>query len=175
MEKRGLTGPLLGTRVCALVPPRAAREGILKRVVDKSFVVRAPLEVAWNHLAQIEAWPSWAKHIRSVVKSPSGPLSRVTHGTLWLTNGVKTTFRMTEFEPPRHWKWAGSFLGSQILYDHIFSEDKPNQTTIRFTVDAGGGPAVLIRGIFGWIYRKNLERAVPLLVQEIEGAAASKP
>ncbi len=137
-----------GTRVSALAPPRAAREGILKRVVDKSFVARAPLEVAWNHLAQIEAWPSWAKHIR---------------------------FRMIDFEPLRHWKWAGSFLGSQILYDHIFSEDTPNQTTIRFTVDTGGGPAVLIRGIFGWIYRRNLERAVPLLVQEIEGTAASKP
>jgi hypothetical protein len=62
---------------------------------------------------------------------------------------------MIEFEPLRHWKWAGSFLGSQILYDHVFSEDKPNQTTIRFTVDAGGGPAVFIRGIFGWIYRKG--------------------
>ncbi len=159
----------------ALAPPRAAREGILKRVVDKSFVARAPLEVAWNHLAQIEAWPSWAKHIRSVVKSPPGPLSRDTQGTLRLANGVKTTFRMIDFEPLRHWKWAGSFLGSQILYDHIFSEDTPNQTTIRFTVDTGGGPAVLIRGIFGWIYRRNLERAVPLLVQEIEGTAASKP
>jgi uncharacterized membrane protein len=160
--------------VSAQVPPRAAREAILKRVVDKSFVVRAPLEVAWNQIAQIEAWPSWAKHIRSVVKSPAGPLSQDTHGTLQLANGVRSTFRMVEFEPPRHWKWAGSFLGSQILYDHIFSEDKQDQTTIRFTVDVGGGPAVLIRGIFGWIYRRNLDRAVPLLVQEIERAAASK-
>jgi hypothetical protein len=94
---------------------------------------------------------------------------------LRLANGVRTTFRMIEFEPPRHWKWAGSFLGSEILYDHMFSEDKPNQTTIRFTVDAGSGPAVFIRGIFGWIYRKNLERAVPLLIQEIEEAVAAKP
>jgi len=45
----------------------------------------------------------------------------------------------------------------------------------RSEVDAGGGPAVFIRGIFGWIYRKNLERAVPLLIQEIEGAVAAKP
>jgi hypothetical protein len=162
-------------RLTTQAPPPAPREETLKRVVDKSFAVRAPLEVAWNHLAQIEGWSSWAKHIRSVVKSPPGPLSRDTHGTLRLANGVRTTFRMIEFEPPRHWKWAGSFLGSEILYDHIFSEDKPNQTTIRFTVDAGGGSAVFIRGIFGWIYRKNLERAVPLLIQEIEGAIAAKP
>jgi len=82
---------------------------------------------------------------------------------------------MIEFEPQRHWKWAGSFLGSQILYNHIFSQDESGQTTIRFTVDASGGPGALFRGIFGRIYRKNLERAVPLLVQEIEGAAEPKP
>jgi hypothetical protein len=143
----------------------------LKRVVDTSFVVRAPLEVAWNHLARVENWPSWAKHIRRVEKSPPGPLSRDTCATLRLANGIKTTFRMIEFEPQRHWKWAGPFLGSQVLYDHIFTSDAPGQTTIRFTVDAAGGPGALFLGIFGWIYRKNLNRAVPLLIQEIEAAA----
>jgi hypothetical protein len=146
-----------------------------KRVVDRSFIVRAPLEVAWNHLAKIEAWPSWAKHIRSVEKFPAGPLSADSRGTLRLSNGVKSTFRMVEFDPPRHWKWAGPFLGSQVLYDHIFSPTAPGETTIRFTVDVGGGPAALIRGIFGRIYRRNLGRAVPLLVEEIEAAAGPKP
>ncbi len=47
----------------------------MKRIIDKSFVVRAPLEVAWNHFAEIENWPSWEKHIRWVVKSSPGPLS----------------------------------------------------------------------------------------------------
>jgi uncharacterized membrane protein len=140
----------------------------LKRVIDKTFVVRAPREVAWNHLAKVEQWPSWAKHIRSVVKSPPGPLSAETRATLRLSNGLSTSFQMIEFDPPRHWKWVGPFLGSQILYDHIFSQNEPGQTTVRFTVDVGGGPGALLRGIFGRIYRKNLERAVPLLVQEIE-------
>ena len=145
-----------------------------KRIIDRSFRVRAPLEVAWNHVAQIEEWPSWAKHIRSVMKSPPGPLSRDTRATLKLTNGVKTTFQMIEFEPLRHWKWIGPFLGLQIHYDHIFSQDELGETTIRFTVDATGGPGALLRGIFARIYRKNLERAVPLLVQEIEAAAGAK-
>jgi hypothetical protein len=145
----------------------------LKRVVDKSFIVRAPLEVAWNHLAQVEKWPSWAKHIRSVEQSPPGALSSHSRGTLRLTNGVRTTFEMIEFESPRHWKWVGPFLGSQIHYDHIFTQDEPRQTTVRFTVDVAGGLGYLLRGIFGRIYRKNLERAVPLLIQEIEAAAGT--
>jgi hypothetical protein len=82
---------------------------------------------------------------------------------------------MIEFDPPRHWKWAGPFLGSQILCDHIFSQNEPGQTTVRFTVDGAGGPGALFRGIFGRVHRENLERAVPLLVREIEAAAGPSP
>ncbi len=46
---------------------------------------------------------------------------------------------------------------------------------VRFTVDVSGGFGVLIRGIFGSIYRRNLGRAVPLLIGEIESAARPKP
>ncbi len=82
---------------------------------------------------------------------------------------------MIEFDPPRHWKWAGSFLGAQILYDHIFAQKESGQTLVRFTVDVSGGFGVLIRGIFGSVYRRNLGRAVPLLIGEIEAAAPPKP
>jgi len=146
----------------------------MKRIVDKVFTVRAPLALAWGHLAAVEKWPSWAKHIRSVEKLPPGPLCVESHGILRLSNGVKTTFQMTEFEPPKHWKWVGSFLGVEVAYDHIFSESGPAQTTIRFVVDAEGWSLPLVGGIFRRIYRKNLDRAVPLLIQEIEAVASSK-
>jgi len=118
----------------------------VKRVVDKSFVVR---------------------------KVPPGPLSSSSRGTLRLANGITTTFEMTEFERLRHWKWAGRLLGTEILYDHIFSQPEPGQTTIRFTVDITGALGVFIGGIFGRIYRRNLERAIPLLVRQIEAVATS--
>ena len=79
---------------------------------------------------------------------------------------------MIELEPMRHWKWAGPFLGSQIFYDHIFYQYVPGKTTIRFTVDATGGPGAIFHGLFARIYRKNLDRAVPLLIHEIEASAA---
>ncbi|MFZ0821377.1 MAG: SRPBCC family protein [Candidatus Acidiferrales bacterium] len=139
-----------------------------KRVVDKSFVVRTQLDTVWNHIAKVEQWPTWAKHIRSVVASPPGKLTAESRATLKLSNGVRTSFQMIEFDPPRHWKWAGDFLGAEVFYDHIFLQRNPGETTVRFTVDVGGGPAPLIRGIFGFIYRRNLERAVPLLIREIE-------
>ena len=145
----------------------------MKRVVDQCFVVRAPLEVSWNHVAEVEKWPTWASHIRSVRKVPPGPLSSSSRGTLRLANGIAMRFEMIEFERLQHWKWAGRLFGSQILYDHVFSQVEPGQTAIRFTVDITGRLGVLIGGIFGRIYRKNLERAVPLLVRQIEAAARS--
>lgn len=90
---------------------------------------------------------------------------------LRLSNGAKSSFRMTEFDPLRHWKWVGRFLGSEIIYDHIFIEEGPSQTMIRFVVDANGWSLPFIGGIFGRIYRRNLEQAVPLLVQEINAKA----
>lgn len=145
----------------------------MKRVVDKCFIVRAPLDVAWNHVAEVESWPTWAKHIRSAKLIPPGPLSSNSRGTLRLANGITTTFEMTEFERLQHWKWAGRLLGSLVFYDHIFSQTEPGLTTIRFTVDIRGGLGVFIGGIFGRFYRNNLERAVPLLVREIEARVTS--
>jgi hypothetical protein len=144
----------------------------VRRIVEKSFVVRAPLEVTWKHLAEVEKWPSWAKHIRSVVKSPPGPLGPSTCGTLKLANGAKVTFQMIEFEPPRHWKWVGPFLGSQVFYDHIFAEDKPGETTVRFRADIAGWTAAVLGRLFGSLYKRNLDRAVPLLIEEIETSYA---
>jgi polyketide cyclase/dehydrase/lipid transport protein len=140
----------------------------VKRLIDQSFRVKASLSVAWNHLARIEDWPTWARHIRSVARTPPGPLSIRTCGTILLSNGISTTFKMIEFEPMRHWKWRASFLGARIDYDHAFAEADPGRTEVRFTIDASGWQVPFIGPIFAGIYRRNLRRAIPLLIAEIE-------
>jgi|SRR5688572_4989003 len=145
----------------------------MKRVVDRTFTVRAPLEAAWEHLGRVEEWPSWAGHIRHATIEPRGPLGAGSRGTFILSNGVRTTFTMVEFHPHRSWTWTGSFLGASIHYDHIFEAVAPSETRIRFTVDSAGGMTPLLGGIFGWIYRRNLERAIPRLVAEIEALSGA--
>jgi len=86
---------------------------------------------------------------------------------------MTSTFKMTEFAPPRHWKWRGSLLGAEIYYDHVFSEVAPGETGVRFTVDASGWQVAILGGIFASIYRRNLRRAIPLLITEIEAHARS--
>jgi hypothetical protein len=135
------------------------------------FTVRASLAAAWEHLGHVERWPSWAKHIRHAAVEPPGPLGPASRGTFKLSNGVRTTL----FHPQHSWKWIGSFLGATIHYDHVFEQVAPGETRIRFTVDSTGGLTPLVGGIFGWIYRRNLERAIPRLIAEIEGLSGADP
>ena len=146
---------------------------VVKRLIDESFEVAVPLSLAWDHLAQVENWPTWAKHIKSVARIPAGPLSIDTQATVRLRNGMTSTFKMIEFAPPSHWKWSGSLLGAQIYYDHVFSEIAPGQTRVWFTVDASGWQVAILSRIFASIYRRNLRRAIPLLIAEIEALAGS--
>ncbi len=143
----------------------------MKRLIDQSFEVAVPLKRAWDHLARIENWPSWARHIRSVTRNPAGPLSAETQGVINLRLGVATTFRMIEFEPPRHWKWRGSLLGARIDYDHVFTEVAQNRTRVQFTIDGSGWQVALIGAPFASVYRRNLRRAIPPLIAEMETAS----
>jgi hypothetical protein len=86
---------------------------------------------------------------------------------------MTSTFKMTEFAPPSHWKWSGSLLGAQILYDHVFSETAPGRTRVRFTVDGSGWQVAILGTAFASIYRRNLRRAIPLLIAEIESLTRS--
>jgi hypothetical protein len=147
----------------------------MKRIVDREFTVRAPLASAWEHLSRVEEWPSWARHIRHAAVEPSGPLGPASRGTFKLSNGLRTTFQMVEFHRSRSWKWVGTFLGATIHYDHVFEPVVPGATRIRFTVDSTGGLTSLLGGIFGVVYRRHLERAIPRLTAEIEGLSGSDP
>jgi hypothetical protein len=143
-------------------------------LIQREFVVDVPLERAWNHLAQIEAWPSWAKHIKSVTIEPPGNLSPSAVGVLRLANplrsgwpGMKARFAMTEFAPKSRWTWVGKFLWLTVHYDHRFEPINESQTKIQFIIEARGFGASVIRKPFAAVYSKNLDQAIPNLIAEM--------
>jgi hypothetical protein len=80
------------------------------RQLRREFTVELPVEQAWQQLARVERWPSWAKHIKQVEVQPPGELGPESTARFHLTNGFKPVFKMTEFNPYRNWKWVGGFL-----------------------------------------------------------------
>jgi len=87
-------------------------------LLRREFTVELPLEMAWQHLARVEQWPSWAKHIKQVEVQPPGEFGLGSTGRMRLTNGLKPAWTVTEFNPYRNWKWVGGFLLLTVYYDH---------------------------------------------------------
>jgi len=148
------------------------RNSHVVRVLERRFRVRVPIEQAWAHLEKVDEWPSWARHVRRITLNPPGQLTANSEGTIHLTIGVRSTFRMEELNPQRNWKWAGPFLWLTVHYDHRFARVDHNESEVTFTIDVEGFGAAVFGRLFAAIYSINLRRAIPRLVQEIEERTA---
>lgn len=144
------------------------------QLIHRQFVVDAPLDQAWAYLAQVEQWISWAKHIRQVQLTPGGEVNAVTVGVFSLSNGLRSTFRMVEFNPGRNWKWVGDFLWLTLYYDHQFEAVGKRQTRMTWDVDAEGAGVGIFGRLFAIIYNRNLNRAIPNLIAEIKAIGGNE-
>jgi carbon monoxide dehydrogenase subunit G len=142
-------------------------------LLEREFTVGVPLQRAWEHLARVEQWPSWAPHIKQIELNPPGELGAQSTGVIHLANGLKPAFRMTEFNWPRSWKWAGPFLWATVHYDHQFEALDAGHTKLTWMVQAEGFGAGILGRLFARIYRGDLDKAIPLLIREMNGNAAS--
>ena len=141
-------------------------------LIRREFMVSIPSQTAWDYLARIEQWPSWAPHIKQIELHPPGAISPQSSGVIHLTNGMKPVFRVTQFSPPRNWKWVGALLWLTVIYDHQFEPLDAEHTKLIFIVEAKGFGASVLGRLFAWIYRRNLKRAIPLLIAEMEAQAS---
>ena len=140
------------------------------RLLERRFRVKVPLEKAWAHLEQVERWPTWARHIRRIELRPPGALQAGSEGAIQLTNGIRSTFRMTELNRGAHWKWSGPFLWITVHYDHQFARSGPAETEIGFVLDGEGLGVGVFGRVFAAIYAVNLDHSIPNLVAEMEGS-----
>ncbi|MDP9335874.1 MAG: SRPBCC family protein [Actinomycetota bacterium] len=138
-------------------------------LVAREFTVDVPLDDAWDHLAQVERWTTWAKHIKRVAVEPPGPLTKASAGAFRLTGGVRSTFRMEIYESRKRWQWVGRFLTTRVHYDHRFEPVDSEHTRLIWTVAADGPGSATLGRVFGAIYARNLDRAIPRLQVELRG------
>ena len=141
-------------------------------LIQREFTVSVPLHKAWEHLARVEQWPSWAVHIKRIDLEPPGQLGPQSTGVLHLANGMKPAFRVAEFNPPRNWIWVGRFLWLTVLYDHQFEELDAGHTNLTFIVQGTGFGASVLGPLFARIYRGHLDTAIPVLIAEMNASAA---
>ena len=144
----------------------------MRELVKRKFVVDVPLQRAWDHLANVEAWTTWAKHIKRVELDPPGPLTDHSAGLFRLAGGARSTFHMEDYEPPTRWQWVGRFLTADVHYDHRFETIDNRHTRLVWTVIADGPGESSLGRVFGAIYARNLDKAIPNLQRELHETSA---
>lgn len=144
----------------------------MREVLREEVTVDRPDTVAWDHLAALEKWPTWAGHIRRMDPSPPGNLTDSTSVVLHMSNGVRTTMTVTEYEPPRRWVWEGRSFGTLIRFEHRFEPLEDGRTRIWFLAWMGGPLATPGGWWFGRMMRRYFKSAFPKLKAEIEARAA---
>ena len=65
---------------------------------------------------------------------------------------------------------VGNFLWLTVYYDHHFEEVNSTQTKITFVVEMTGFGVSVLGRLFAKVYSKNLDRAIALLVQEMNAS-----
>jgi hypothetical protein len=60
-----------------------------------------------------------------------------------------------------------------VYYDHLFDELNPTQTRLTWVIEAKGLWASVLGRLFANIYSKSLDRAIPLLVEEMNASSVS--
>ena len=140
-------------------------------LIRREFEVHASLETAWDLLARVRDWPSWAGHIERIDVDPLGEITANSTGVVHLKFGPASAFEMTEFNPLHNWKWVGRFLWLTVHYDHLFERLSENRTKLSWIVTCEGFGASIIGRVFALIYNRNLNKAIPGLIAEMEQPA----
>jgi hypothetical protein len=145
----------------------------VKPELRREFTVELSAEKAWQYLARLEQWPSWAKHIQHIEVEPPGDLGPQSTGRMLLRNGLKPVWKVTEFNPYRNWKWVGNFLWLTVHYDHHFEELNSTRTKLTFVVEATGVGVSILGRLFAKIYSQSLDPAIACLIAEMNASRVS--
>lgn len=142
----------------------------MSEVVREQVIVDRSPSAAWNHLAHLENWPSWAGHIKRMEPTPRGDLTASTQVILHMRAGPRNKMIVTEYDPPHRWVWEGRSFGVTTRFEHKFEAIDENRTRIWFLAGMSGPLSFLTGGLFGRMMHRYLTRALPKLKSEMEAS-----
>ena len=130
-------------------------------VVSSEAEIGASPEALWDVIADLESWPEWSPHVRSL--EVDGPLEPGTQFR-WKA-GPTITSTLREVERPERIGWVGTTFGVKAV--HIWSFERRGGTTLARTSESWDGLlARLLRGWFRRSLQKTLDESLSLLAAE---------
>jgi uncharacterized membrane protein len=147
--------------------------------IEHTVHVKAPLEVVWAHLAELEQAPDWVTLLESVRVEGEGPPGE---GTQFRERSrvagfpFETTWTITAWEAPRRQAYAGATpaMDARIAL-RLTPTDTGTRIRHRFTgTMLPGVPAVgrVLEWLFGGLVRRGLRKSLQhlrVLVERRDG------
>jgi hypothetical protein len=131
---------------------------------------QASPEAVWRLLADVDQWPrTFTPHLKAA--HLNGPLAVGASG--WVETRLplpRSSFTVTALEDGRHWTWRGRLLWLCMDFDHDVQHTEGG-CRIVFDVSLDGPLAFMVRPPAGLVYRRQMERALDLLVRNAESAS----
>ena len=174
MIRRLLRLAILGSIAAALADRLLARRTRVRpsqRPIRSSVVVNAPIDVAWEAIADIPSQPRWMlemKAVRILTPAPIGVGTRAEADVRIFGMGVTDPIEITAWEPPARFaiRHLGFFSGAGEII--LKAEPGDGATLVtwderlapRFLPDLG---AAVARPILGRIFQDDLDRFRALL------------
>lgn len=110
--------------------------------VKVSAVGAAPVEVAWERYDRVDAWPTWAPHLRRV-ECDHQRLTPGMTGTVHGPGGVHADFTVETVLPDqRAWSWRVQVMNA-VLRLHHRVRPHPRGTITDLDIE---GPAIIVCG-----------------------------
>jgi len=135
--------------------------------ICRDFIVDVPIEIAWQHLAKVKQWPSWARHMKRVELVPAGGLKLQSVGFIRFKVGITSSFTVTEMDPPRNWKWVSRILWLTIQADHRFDVVDAQHTKLIWIWGCEGFGESIVGRVLAMIVNKQWDIAIRLITAEM--------
>ena len=136
-------------------------------LIKREFVLRLSLNDAWELLSKIEKWRTWAPHVKSVEMDPVGDIKVNSTCTIMFNSGLKMSYKITEVNAQKNWKWEASILWYDIFCDHKFMYMDKEHTKISWLVDCEGFGSAIFGFLFSYFHSRKLNVAIPNLIAEV--------
>ncbi len=139
--------------------------------VARTVHIEAPPERVWELMVEVEGWPRFAPHFRSIERKDEGPFAHGSKARVTPRGSIGAIWTVTEYEAGRSFTWEANLHmlpGAHLAASHV-SEPENGGTRLALRLTSSGPLAALLAPVLGVIFRRPLRQVAEGLKALCEG------
>jgi uncharacterized protein YndB with AHSA1/START domain len=136
--------------------------------VSRTVTINAPPERVWKTMIDVERWPDYMPHFRSVEWLSEGSMTPGARAKVTPVGFYGTAWEATEVTPPASFTWGTDVMPGILLVAGHVIEPVSEGARLTLTLRSSGALAALLSPIVSWTFRRNLRLESEALKQRCE-------